>query len=159
MKTQNLQATSGFSLIELMVVIAIVALLAAVAVPSYRDYVAKARMAEIYGLLQNQLDYLAQSYSTGSTTARILLDTGLDATSGITATPTSSGGTVVIRFAASSSVLSNYFNNATQAVVTYTATDSNGVINWTSTPCTVGPTGHANKAAIQSNFFPACTVL
>ncbi|MFT7222726.1 MAG: type IV pilus assembly protein PilE [Cellvibrionaceae bacterium] len=37
---------SGFTLIELMIVVAIVAILAAVAVPSYQQYVQKARRAE-----------------------------------------------------------------------------------------------------------------
>lgn len=45
-----------------MVVIAIVALLAAVAVPSYRDYTNRAKMAEVNSLLAHQLDIWAEEY-------------------------------------------------------------------------------------------------
>lgn len=37
----------GFTLIELNIVVAIVAILASVALPSYRDYVERARVAEV----------------------------------------------------------------------------------------------------------------
>ena len=42
---------SGFSLVELIVVIAIMAILAGVAVPTYSKYVAKANEKNIKGLL------------------------------------------------------------------------------------------------------------
>lgn len=43
----NVKNTKGFTLIELMIVIAIIAILAAIALPAYSDYTKKAKVSEV----------------------------------------------------------------------------------------------------------------
>lgn len=53
----------GFTLIELMIVIAIVGILAAVALPAYQDYTARAQMSEALTLAEGQKTAVVEYYS------------------------------------------------------------------------------------------------
>ncbi|MEX2352769.1 MAG: pilin [Gammaproteobacteria bacterium] len=58
----NTQA--GFTLIELMIVVAIIGILAAVAIPSYQDYTARAQVAEGVSLTSQYKTTLAEYYAS-----------------------------------------------------------------------------------------------
>ena len=60
--------STGFTLIELMITVAIIGILAAIAYPSYTEYVKKTRRAEIAELLSEQAQTLERSYSKNNGT-------------------------------------------------------------------------------------------
>lgn len=109
---QSIRPVRGFTLIELMIVVAVVAILAAVALPAYNDQVRKAHRAEARSALQ-QVTLLEEKWRADNPSYGSYGSTG---TPNITGPTTSENGHWTIAVTA---------NTAT--TYTVTATKANGI--------------------------------
>ncbi|WP_214000544.1 pilin [Arsukibacterium sp.] len=133
------RAQQGFTLIELMIVVAIIGILAAVALPAYQDYTVRGRIAEPINLM---------SAAKVTVTENIVNDNGVvDATScnGVTPIATATQNTLSMTCA--------------DGVLTVTSTARAGSVVLTNTPTvnadrTVVWTCAVDNAA-SNNFVPA----
>ena len=70
----------GFTLIELMIVVAIIGILAAVALPAYQDYTKRAKMSEVVLAASACRTTITEVYQTGSLTVYSANGWGCEAT-------------------------------------------------------------------------------
>ncbi len=122
----------GFTLIELMIVVAIIGILAAVAIPAYQDYIGRAQAAEPITLLGGGKTPIAEYVSDKGILPTALTDIMTIITGKYTSTITLTGTLPVLTLTATMPAAGV---NASLQSTTIILTSANGASSWT---CTTG---------------------
>ena len=127
------RAQAGFTLIELMIVVAIIGILAAVALPAYQDYTIRARVTEGVSLASGLKTAISESFTTQGPRSMICGTTTNTDCDAINATPpaatknvatvqSTAAGVITITYAASvANGATLIFTPATAATATLAA--------------------------------------
>ena len=116
----------GFTLIELMIVVAIIGILAAIAIPAYQDYTKRAHVSEGLSLAAGAKTAVSEFYSTNNTWPTNNASAGLASSTAIT-------GNAVTKVEVSGSQITVTYNgkvDATNNTLVLAATASGGAISW-----------------------------
>ena len=116
----------GFTLIELMIVVAIIGILAAVALPAYQDYTKRSHVAEGIGLASGAKSAITESYSSNGAWPESNGSAGIAAAADIkgnavTSVTVGTGGQITVAYNG---------KVADTASLTLTPADVSGAITW-----------------------------
>jgi type IV pilus assembly protein PilA len=131
----------GFTLIELMIVVAIIGILAAIAIPAYQDYTKRAQISEGLALAGAAKTSVAEFYSSNG----VLPDT--NASAGLAAAADIKGNAVTQVAVGTSGVITITYNQkvASGSTIALSPTINSGSIVW---QC-------GSASGMQTNWLPS----
>ncbi len=122
----------GFTLIELMIVVAIIGILAAIAIPAYQDYTIRAQVSEGLSLSSGAKAAVAEFYQDSGLWPANNLEAGLEAsgnifgkyTDQVVVTGTATNGVITVRYGNDANIL------VSGQTLQLMSTDNVGAIEW-----------------------------
>ena len=154
------RAQQGFTLIELMIVVAIIGILAAVAIPQYKDYTAKAKIGNAISVVDPWKTAIAlcaqENGYTGTTLTNctpgnngIPANTSAAPSNEVASVTTDTGGTgaITLTFAGTAAV----GNDLGGKTITFTPTAGTNAVTWAITTNVSNTTAPALYSAITKN--------
>ena len=124
----------GFTLIELMIVVAIIGILAAIAIPAYQDYTIRAQVSEGLNLAAGAKAAVTEYYQDRGTFPSTNVLAGLSASNTITGNYVSGVnvtglGVITVSYSSAGGFEAN--NQINGASLTLTPADNGGSVDWT----------------------------